>query len=59
MGKITGFMEFERVDRGYEPVETRVKHWPQFVVPLPENEVRTQAARCMDCGIPYCHNGCR
>src|SRR5690554_2432477 len=58
MGKITGFMEFERVDRGYEPVETRVKHWREFVVPLPENEVRTQAARCMDCGIPYCHNGC-
>ena len=58
MGKITGFMEFERVDRGYEPVESRVKHWREFVVPLPENEVRTQAARCMDCGIPYCHNGC-
>ncbi len=58
MGKITGFMEFERVDRGFEPVESRVKHWREFVVPLPENEVRTQAARCMDCGIPYCHNGC-
>ncbi len=58
MGKITGFMEFERVDRGYKPVEERVKHWREFVVPLPEGEVRTQAARCMDCGIPYCHNGC-
>jgi len=58
MGKITGFMEFERIDRGYEPVETRVKHWREFVVPLPESDVRTQAARCMDCGIPYCHNGC-
>jgi len=58
MGKVTGFLEFERVDRGYEPVEARVKHWREFVVPLPENEVRTQAARCMDCGIPYCHNGC-
>ena len=58
MGKITGFMEFERIDRGYEPVEKRVKHWHEFVVPLPESEVRTQAARCMDCGIPYCHNGC-
>jgi len=58
MGKVTGFLEFERVDRGYEPVETRVKHWREFVVPLSENEVRTQAARCMDCGIPYCHNGC-
>ncbi len=58
MGKITGFMEFERADRGYAPVEARVKHWREFVVPLPEKEVRMQAARCMDCGIPYCHNGC-
>ena len=58
MGKITGFMEFERVDRGYRPVEERVQHWREFVVPLAEGEVRTQASRCMDCGIPYCHNGC-
>lgn len=58
MGKITGFMEFERIDRSYKPVEERVKHWREFVVPLPEGEVRTQASRCMDCGIPYCHNGC-
>jgi glutamate synthase (NADPH) small chain len=58
MGKITGFMEFDRADRGYAPVEARVKHWREFVVPLPEKEVRTQASRCMDCGIPYCHNGC-
>src|SRR5690606_36718737 len=36
----------------------RVKHWREFVLPLPESEVGTQAARCMDCGIPYCHNGC-
>ncbi|MFZ4808283.1 MAG: glutamate synthase subunit beta [Hyphomicrobiaceae bacterium] len=58
MGKITGFMEFERKDRVYTPVEERLKHWHEFVVPLPEGEVRTQAGRCMDCGIPYCHNGC-
>ncbi len=58
MGKITGFMEFERQDRGYRPVEERVKHWHEFVVPLSEKETRTQASRCMDCGIPYCHNGC-
>lgn len=58
MGKITGFLEFERKDRSYRPVEERVKHWHEFVVPMPEGEVRTQAARCMDCGIPYCHNGC-
>ncbi len=58
MGKPTGFLEFERSDRTYEPVETRVKHWHEFVVPLSEKDTKTQAARCMDCGIPYCHNGC-
>jgi glutamate synthase (NADPH/NADH) small chain len=58
MGKITGFMEFERADRGYEPVAERVKHWREFVRPLPKKDVQTQASRCMDCGIPYCHNGC-
>ena len=58
MGKITGFLEFERNDRHYEPVEERIKHWREFVLPLPEAENRTQAARCMDCGVPYCHTGC-
>jgi glutamate synthase (NADPH/NADH) small chain len=58
MGKITGFMEFDRKDRQYRPVDERVKHWNEFVEPLPPAEVKTQAARCMDCGIPYCHNGC-
>src|SRR6187399_378787 len=58
MGKITGFLEFERNDRDYEPVEARVKHWREFVLPLPEQENREQASRCMDCGIPYCHTGC-
>jgi glutamate synthase (NADPH/NADH) small chain len=58
MGKITGFLEFERNDRHYEPVEERIKHWREFVLPLPEAESRTQAARCMDCGVPYCHTGC-
>src|ERR1041384_3747084 len=55
MGKITGFLEYERTDRHYEPVEERVKHWRGFVLPLPEQEPVTQAARCMDCGVPYCH----
>jgi glutamate synthase (NADPH/NADH) small chain len=55
MGKVTGFLEFERDDRDYEPVEERIKHWREFVLPLPEEDVRRQAARCMDCGIPYCH----
>ncbi len=58
MGKVTGFLEFERNDREYAPVEERIKHWREFVLPLPENETREQAARCMDCGIPYCHTGC-
>ncbi len=55
MGKITGFLEIERDDRDYQPVAERVKHYHEFVLPLPEKEVREQAARCMDCGIPYCH----
>src|SRR5215470_885292 len=58
MGKITGFLEFERNDRDYEPVEERIRHWREFVRPLPEAETRQQAARCMNCGIPYCHTGC-
>src|SRR5687767_10477831 len=58
MGKPTGFLEFERKDRPYRPVAERIRHWQEFVLPLPEGEVKTQAARCMDCGIPYCHTGC-
>jgi glutamate synthase (NADPH/NADH) small chain len=58
MGKITGFLEYEREDRHYEPVEQRIKHWREFVHPLPDAENKKQAARCMDCGIPYCHTGC-
>jgi glutamate synthase (NADPH) small chain len=58
MGKVTGFLDYERNDRDYEPVGERIRHWREFVLPLPEAEARTQAARCMDCGIPYCHTGC-
>ncbi|MBX9926510.1 MAG: glutamate synthase, partial [Hyphomicrobiaceae bacterium] len=58
MGKPTGFMEFERIDRAYRPVEERTKHWNEFVVPLADGELKNQAGRCMDCGIPFCHNGC-
>src|SRR3981081_3034457 len=58
MGKPTGFLGFECESRPCETVETRVKHWHEFVVPLSEKDTKTQAARCMDCGIPYCHNGC-
>jgi len=55
MGKVTGFLEFEREERDYQPVAERIRHWREFVLPLPEEEVRQQAARCMDCGVPYCH----
>ena len=58
MGKVTGFLEFERAERKYAPVAERVKHWHEFVQALSEEETKVQAARCMDCGIPYCHTGC-
>lgn len=58
MGKVTGFMEIERKDRTYRDVHDRVKYFKEFVIPLSDQEVVTQAARCMDCGIPYCHTGC-
>jgi len=58
MGKVTGFLEIERRDRSYEKPEKRLKNWTEFVRPLPGADVRDQAARCMNCGIPYCHNGC-
>jgi glutamate synthase (NADPH/NADH) small chain len=58
MGKITGFLEIDRQDRAYAPAADRVRHYKEFVVPLEDAEVSRQAARCMDCGIPYCHNGC-
>src|SRR5882724_9929362 len=55
MGKVTGFLEFERNDRDYLPVEERIRTYKEFVLPLPEKELREQAARCMNCGVPYCH----
>ena len=58
MGHPTGFLEIERKDRPYEKVEARLKTWKEFILPLPPGEMRKQAARCMDCGVPFCHNGC-
>jgi glutamate synthase (NADPH/NADH) small chain len=58
VGKPTGFLEIERRDRPYEKVAKRRKSWKEFVHPLPDPEVGRQAARCMDCGIPFCHQGC-
>ncbi|HUU66606.1 MAG TPA: glutamate synthase subunit beta [Methyloceanibacter sp.] len=58
MGKITGFLEIDRQDRSYQPASDRVRHYKEFVIPASDAEVTRQAARCMDCGIPYCHTGC-
>jgi glutamate synthase (NADPH/NADH) small chain len=58
MGKITGFLEIDRVDRDYGPIEERLKNYNEFIIPLGDKGTRDQAARCMDCGVPYCHNGC-
>ncbi|NNL09899.1 MAG: glutamate synthase subunit beta [Croceitalea sp.] len=58
MGKTTGFMEFERKDEAYAPVKERIKNYREFTKPLAEKELKNQGARCMDCGIPFCHSGC-
>ena len=58
MGKITGFLEIERQDRKYTPAADRVRHYNEFVIPLSAEAVKSQAARCMNCGIPFCHSGC-
>jgi glutamate synthase (NADPH/NADH) small chain len=58
MGKPTGFMEFTRVNEGYAPVEKRLKDYREFVAHLSDAEAKQQGARCMDCGIPFCNNGC-
>ena len=58
MGKITGFLEIPRHDRSYKPAGDRIRHFREFVIPLDDAETEKQAARCMDCGVPYCHNAC-
>ena len=58
MGKATGFLEIERKDRGYVAPGERLKHYKEFIVPHDEGALKSQASRCMNCGIPYCHNGC-
>ena len=58
MGKITGFMEFDRLEEGYKPVPERLKNYQEFVLGLDETQAGKQAARCMDCGTPFCNNGC-
>ena len=58
MGKVTGFMEYERIEEGYKPVAERVKHYKEFVIGLDDAQANKQAARCMDCGTPFCNSGC-
>ncbi len=58
MGKATGFLEIERQDTSYAPVEERLRHFDEFILPLDERDMAAQGARCMDCGIPFCHQGC-
>ncbi|HEY7607733.1 MAG TPA: glutamate synthase subunit beta [Alphaproteobacteria bacterium] len=58
MGKPTGFLEIARQDRSYEKVEKRKTTWKEFIKPMETSACATQAARCMDCGIPFCHAGC-
>lgn len=58
MGKTTGFMEYERLEEGYAPVAERVKHYKEFVIGLDDSQAKIQGARCMDCGTPFCNNGC-
>jgi len=58
MGKVTGFIEFKRDKQPYRPVEERLRDWKQVMLPWPDEGLRKQGARCMDCGIPFCHQGC-
>ncbi len=58
MGKVTGFMEIERIEEGYKPVKERLKNYDEFVIALDDKQAHAQAARCMDCGTPFCNNGC-
>jgi glutamate synthase (NADPH/NADH) small chain len=58
MGKVTGFLEYERVEEGYEPPQQRLKTWKEFVITLAEDQAKVQGARCMDCGTPFCNSGC-
>ncbi|RAJ17801.1 glutamate synthase subunit beta [Olleya aquimaris] len=58
MGKITGFLEYERQDESYIEPKKRIEHYKEFTVPLKEEKLKDQGARCMDCGIPFCHSGC-
>src|SRR5580704_5581848 len=58
MGELRGFIKYARQTSGKEPVAERLRHWNEFLKPLPVEELHRQGARCMDCGVPFCHTGC-
>src|SRR3989338_3711599 len=58
MGDVKGFMKYERKDFEKEPAPQRLKHWHEFYLKMPEEELKAQGARCMDCGVPFCQQGC-
>ena len=58
MGKVKGFKEFDRIDEKYLPVRNRLKNYNEFTVKVKKSELESQSARCMDCGVPFCHSGC-
>ena len=58
MGKDTGFKEFDRQIPAYEPVDERIRHWQEFALPMAQDQLAEQGARCMNCGVPFCHDGC-
>ena len=58
MGKITGFLEYKREVESYKPPKERVQNYKEFTIPMEESDLKKQGARCMDCGIPFCHSGC-
>jgi glutamate synthase (NADPH/NADH) small chain len=58
MGKVTGFLEYDRIEEGYAPVPERLKHYKEFVIGLASDDAKVQSARCMDCGTPFCNSGC-
>ena len=58
MGKVTGFLEFEREIEQYKNVNDRVKEYKEFTIPMSKDKLKNQGARCMNCGVPFCHSGC-
>src|SRR5260370_38626552 len=58
MGKVTGFLEFQRLEEAHPAPEQRKKHYREFILRLTEEEAKVQGARCMDCGTPFCMSGC-